>query len=674
MNMNGGKERLSAIGTAYLAALLLFAAPAYAAFEDLGAGARGPGMGNAFTAVADDVYAIYYNPAGLALLERPELAASQAQHLAGLSDGSGINSSFFGYAQPLRRGGAIGAAMQNFSIDGSFYSERAFYLSYGRAAPESLGLGGLYWGLSLKNLRRSFGSLPEASSARSGLTATGIADPVLSGKRAVSAFDADLGLLYRLNRNYSAGLEIMHLPSPDLAFSSADTDRLPLRAKLGFSYNSMLSNIVAQYENLGAPTGARDHRVTMALERWFPWLLVGNIGARAALSVGSREFRQATAGLSYRSGRVSVDYGFSMPINSIASTSGSHRFSFSIRFGPAREEDESVKMVLEAMRRIKTGKAPELIASAGASPAVKAAITEYLNRARFLETEGRYPEAAEEISKALELNRNDAQLLRHQTRLNFVALQLGQLSGYKTDAAQSALHRSAIAYLNGSDEEAVDQAGYAYSLRPGATEIGNYLARLELATGLKSRKIELTPEAAVKVDSLLTMASEAIEDARYEEAAYMSEAALKNQPENLTALENLGIAHFALGNYQKSLEAWEKASRLETGKARLAMINSQIDSVENIIRQQKRKAAAAAAAPAPAPAPASAPAPAPKAAKPEVSKADAALAQKLYREGLDLYSAGELKKANAIFQKVLETDPGNVPAANAIKRIQRELR
>jgi len=663
MNMNGGKERLNkALGTAALAALLLFAGPAQAAFEDLGAGARAPGMGNAFTAVADDVYAIYYNPAGLALLERPEMAASQAQHLAGLSDGSGINSSFLAYAQPLKRGGALGAAMQNFSIDGSFYSERAFYLSYGRAAPEGLGLGGLYWGLSLKNLRRSFGSLPEASSAYSGLTATGVADPVLSGKRAVSALDADLGLLYRLNRNYSAGLELMHLAGPNMAFSSADTDRLPLHAKLGLTYNSMLSNIVAQYETLTAPTGSRDHRVTMAMERWFPWLLVGNIGARAALSVGSREFRQATAGLSYRSGRVSVDYGFAMPINSIASTSGSHRLSFSIRFGSAREEEESVKLVLEAMRRLKTGKAPELIAAAGVSPAVNTAITEHLNRARFMETEGRYPEAAVEISKALELNPRDAQLLRHQPRLNFVALQLGQLSAYKTDAAQSALHRSAIAYLGGSDEEAVDQAGYAFSLRPGATEIANYLARLELATGLKSRKIELTPETAVKVDNLLTMASEAIEDSRYEEAAYMSEATLKNQPENLTALENLGIAHFALGNYQKSLEAWEKASKLETGRARLVMINSQIESVENVIKQQKRKAAAAP------------PAAAPKAAKPEVSKADAALAQKLYREGLDLYSAGELAKARAVFQRVLEADPNNVPAANAIKRIQRELK
>lgn len=668
MKKKGGKERLSAIGTAYLAALLLFAAPARASFEDLGAGARGPGMGNAFTAVADDVFAMYYNPAGLALLERPELAAAHTQHLAGLSDGSGLNTSFLGYVHPLKYGrGTVGAGMQNFSINGSFYSERAFYLSYGREAPESLGLYNLYWGLNLKNLRRSFGALPEASSAYSGMTATGIADPVLSGKSAVSVLDADFGLLYKLGKNYSAGLELMHLASPDMAFSSADTDRLPLHAKLGLAYSSMLSNITAQYETLTAPTGSRDHRVTMAMERWFPWLLVGNIGARAALSVGSREFRQATAGLSYRTGRISVDYGFAMPINSIASISGSHRLSFSIRFGPEKEDEESVKLVLAAMRSLKMGRAPELKASADVSPALNTAMNEHLIRARFMETEARYPEAAEELSKALELNPTDTQLLRHQIRLNFVAVQLGTLRTYRTDAVQSALYRSALAYLGGSDKEAVDQAGYALTLRPGASDISNYLAQLELKTGLQGRKADLTPETASKVDNLLTMAAEAIESSRYEEAVYMSEGVLKNQPENLTALENLGISLFAMGSYQKSLEAWEKAYKLETGKARLAMIGAQIVSVENIIRQQKRTKAPA-AAPAHAPVTQT-----PAAARPETSKAASALAQKLYREGLDLYSAGELEKAKAVFHKVLEAEPGNVPAANALKRIQREL-
>ena len=42
-----------------LALLLALACPASAAFEDSGAGARAPGMGNAFAAIADDAYAIH---------------------------------------------------------------------------------------------------------------------------------------------------------------------------------------------------------------------------------------------------------------------------------------------------------------------------------------------------------------------------------------------------------------------------------------------------------------------------------------------------------------------------------------------------------------------------------------------------------------------------------------
>jgi len=663
MNTNCGIERLKALGTASLAALLLFAAPARAAFEDLGAGARGPGMGNAFTAVADDAYAIYYNPAGLALLSRPELAASYTQHLAGLSDGSGINSSFLAYAQPLRYGkGTLAAAVNSFSLDSSLYNERAVYLSYAREAPWSLGLYDLYWGLNIKSLTRSFGSLPEANNAFNGLTATGMADPVLSGKRSVSALDADLGLLYQFNKHYSAGLDLMNLARPNLAFSPGDTDRLERRAKLALGYRSILSNITAQYENVPSPSGARDYRFTMALERWLPWLLVGNIGVRGALSFGSREFRQATAGLSYRTDRISVDYGFSMPINTIASTSGSHRLSFSIRFGTAKEEEESEKLILEAMRMIKTGKAPELKPALTASPAADSAVREHVNRARFMETEARYTEAAGELSKAIELNPQDAQLLAHQSRLSFISLQLGRLGEYKTDSVQSALYRSALAYLNGSDEDAVNQASYAVNVRPADKTAANYLAQLELTTGIKSRRQELPPATASKVDNLLTMAAEAIEDSRYEEAVYMSEAVLKSQPENLTAFENLGIAHFALGNYQKSLDSWKRAYKLETGKARLAMIDSQIESVQTVISQQKRKGAAPQAAPQLKP------------ARTEVSKAEADRAQRLYREALDLYGGGELEKAKAVFQKVLETDPGNVPAANALKRLQRELR
>jgi long-subunit fatty acid transport protein len=48
-----------------------------AQFLKLGAGARAAAMGDAFAAVADDATATYWNPAGIAQIENPEVTAMQ---------------------------------------------------------------------------------------------------------------------------------------------------------------------------------------------------------------------------------------------------------------------------------------------------------------------------------------------------------------------------------------------------------------------------------------------------------------------------------------------------------------------------------------------------------------------------------------------------------------------
>ena len=93
------------------------------------------------------------------------------------------------------------------------------------------------------------------------------------------------------------------------------------------------------------------------------------------------------------------------------------------------------------------------------------------------------------------------------------------------------------------------------------------------------------------------------------------------------------------------------------------MIDSQIGAVERVIKQQQRRAAAAPRPAAPAPA-----------AQPQRQALPPADVQNLYREGLDHYSAGDLEKARDAFRKVLDADPSNVSAANALKRVQEELR
>jgi hypothetical protein len=66
-------------------------------FMALGAGARALGMGGAFGAVADDASAVYWNPAGIAGIEKRQALAMHAEQFGNL-----VNYNFGSYVQPTR--------------------------------------------------------------------------------------------------------------------------------------------------------------------------------------------------------------------------------------------------------------------------------------------------------------------------------------------------------------------------------------------------------------------------------------------------------------------------------------------------------------------------------------------------------------------------------------------
>lgn len=123
-----------------------------AAFLRLGAGARPTAMGNAFVGVADDVNAVYFNPAGLSRLQRPELTAMHTQYF------QGINYDFGAFVYPTDVG-AFAVSAATLEIDdlekrnteeayqGRFKSlDGAYAVSYARNIGDltSLGLTGRY--------------------------------------------------------------------------------------------------------------------------------------------------------------------------------------------------------------------------------------------------------------------------------------------------------------------------------------------------------------------------------------------------------------------------------------------------------------------------------------------------------------------------------------------------
>jgi hypothetical protein len=304
-------------------ALVLNASTVFASFEELPTGARAAGLGDAFTAIADDVYSTYYNPAGLAQLHRSEFTAYYAKLYAGLSDGSNIARSFVAYGHPTEKHGAFGISYLSLSLAG-LYSESTVGLTYATSYKEKWNVGG-----SLKFLRKSYGSdAYTANAVNDSGSSLGGADPLFAANgNSKSAASFDLGVQYRLSKIYGLGFTILNANSPNMALSSADTDKVSAVYKLGLARRTKTSSVSAE---VSMRTFTSDeYRLNTGAERWF----TGGFGVRGGLGFGSREYEITTVGCSYRWDVIQVDYALIYPLSGIKGTFGTNQLSMVFRFG-----------------------------------------------------------------------------------------------------------------------------------------------------------------------------------------------------------------------------------------------------------------------------------------------------------------------------------------------------
>lgn len=262
-----------------------------AQFLELGVSARSMGMGDAFTAVANDVSAVYYNPAGLTSLLGTEIMATYVDMPAGVQYG------FVAVGTPLESiGGVLGIGISCLT-SGSMkertynrglgtgrmfaWNDLAVSVSYGRYLTDRFSLG-----FSV----RYIGEMVHDYSAAS--------------------WGADVGTSYNTGyRDFKLAMAITNF-GPDLKFITK-TAPLPINFRFGGSIN-VIDGV--------------DHVVVMAAEGSHPSdnLEKYNAGIeylfkeRFALRVGSRfnyDSDGITAGAGLRipygeEGLISVDYAF----------------------------------------------------------------------------------------------------------------------------------------------------------------------------------------------------------------------------------------------------------------------------------------------------------------------------------------------------------------------------
>jgi hypothetical protein len=118
-----------------------------AQFLKIGAGARPTAMGEAFTAIADDVNAVYFNPAGLAQLKNAELTAMHTQWFQNIDYAYGAfavptSAGTFGISAATLETADIQKRAADESDQGTFTDlDSAYALSYGSRLGETLSLG-----------------------------------------------------------------------------------------------------------------------------------------------------------------------------------------------------------------------------------------------------------------------------------------------------------------------------------------------------------------------------------------------------------------------------------------------------------------------------------------------------------------------------------------------------
>ncbi|OGS17573.1 MAG: hypothetical protein A2219_01335 [Elusimicrobia bacterium RIFOXYA2_FULL_50_26] len=222
------KTRLLTLACCLSLSSTLFAAAGTtgAQFLKINPSARAAGMAGAFSAVADDVFAIYANPAGLSQLKKAEIAATYISYFADVKYG------FIGYASQVRDIGVFGFGYTYLLVDqiekrdvdetklGDFNAkDTSITVAYGRNDAIPSVMEGVSVGGSLKVI---------SSEIDQTIAYTGALDLAAMFSPA-EKFKATLAI-----QNISAGIKFKEV-----------TDKLPLNVKLGAAYEASPNLTVA---------------------------------------------------------------------------------------------------------------------------------------------------------------------------------------------------------------------------------------------------------------------------------------------------------------------------------------------------------------------------------------------------------------------------------------------
>jgi len=336
--------------TAILLGLLLCGNPLRAAittdagvFSWVGAGVRPLGMGGAFTAVADDLNAVFTNPAGIAGLKSREIGYSQADLFNLKIARQQQVVLVYPRIGPVPVSLGVGLNYLRIKFDPDTWTETAWVFTIGKqilpfeghktAEEEEV--------VTAKGLTIDFGmslKLLKINSTFSSSSVAGVTLAVDNAEASGQSFDA--GVLVHAGDRLAFGLALLDAVS-FLKWETGLTERLAKRIRVGVAGRPLRGVLVSLEPEMTKQSGAWSvGRASAGIEIWGDSLLKNGLGIRHIRDVGlragiSRDLQdnqgsEIGGGLSVRAMKFDVEYAL---ISRQGTSFGlTHRWGFSTRF------------------------------------------------------------------------------------------------------------------------------------------------------------------------------------------------------------------------------------------------------------------------------------------------------------------------------------------------------
>ncbi|OGR43243.1 MAG: hypothetical protein A2X35_07845 [Elusimicrobia bacterium GWA2_61_42] len=561
---NGNAQRLvNAAAALVICAGGFFAVPASAgdpgssagSFLKFSPGPRGTGMGEAYTAVTEDAYSAWWNPAGLASLEQPELGATYNASM------ESVSHQYVSFAYPLRYGSTLGLSISRLSV--------APFQGYDAKGWETRNVDAAETAFAGAYARTLLKDEIERPLFNVGVNLKAISSRL--DKVTASAFAADLGAIYYLRpsgywmnkaaaQEFRFALDIKNLGT-GLKYDKLSFP-LPLSATLGAAWISHPGNAHTLTLALDQTVSNDDKYTVGAGAEYFMFQL---LSFRAGFKTGQEIGSGLRAGVGFRLSFLDLDYSMS-PFGDLGEM---HKIGLSMRFGAPKARQP----LAGATARVSGAKlmAPkEKIEKLGDYAA------DYLELAKKDLAASRYVSAQANLASAFGL---EPQL--EQGEWGAKAGRLAEISGRlrlkESPAREQALqkdteqakvaHEAVMAYVEAGGIKGflLAHAALGANMR-GDSVFEELLYGLGEITDNKVSRDEILPRQAL-VKEKLKKAAKYFYIQQFDLAGKECEEVTLLDESNPLGWTRLGSAYYMMGDKGKARKAYEKALELRPNDA-----------------------------------------------------------------------------------------------------------